>query len=50
MLGQRRKRWANIDQTLGRCVVFAGTLCNFDCISSGWKQKLITATDKTFIF
>ena len=24
MLGQRRRRWANIGQTLGRCVVFAG--------------------------
>ena len=23
MLGQRRRRWANIGQTLGRCVVFA---------------------------
>ena len=36
MLGQRRKRWANISQTSGRCVVFArlscrvtwGCLCN----------------------
>ena len=24
MLGQRRRRWANIGQTLGSCVVFAG--------------------------
>ena len=24
MLGQRRRRWANICQTLARCVVFAG--------------------------
>ena len=24
MLGQRHRRWANIGQTLGRCVVFAG--------------------------
>ena len=24
MLGQRRRRWANIDRTLGGCVVFAG--------------------------
>ena len=25
MLDQRRRRWANIGQTLGRCVVFAGS-------------------------
>ena len=24
MLGQRRRRWANIDTTLGECVVLAG--------------------------
>ena len=29
MLDQRRRRWANIGQTLGRCVVFAG-YCNID--------------------
>ena len=26
MLGQRRRRWANIGTTLDRCVVFAGML------------------------
>ena len=26
MLDQRRRRWANIDQTLDRCVVVAGQL------------------------
>ena len=24
MLGQRRRRWPSIGQTLGRCIVFAG--------------------------
>ena len=31
MLGQRRRRWANISQTVGKCVVFAddtSTLCS----------------------
>ena len=27
MLGRRRRRWANIGQTLGLCVVFAGNTC-----------------------
>ena len=26
MLGQRRRRWANIGQTLARCIVYAGKL------------------------
>ena len=30
MLGQRRRRWANIGQTLGRCVVFAGVAPKID--------------------
>ena len=29
MLGQRRRRWPNIDSTLGRCLVFAGTVDKF---------------------
>ena len=25
MLGQRRRQWANVDHTLGQCLVFAGS-------------------------
>ena len=38
MLDQRRRRWANIGQTLGRCVVFAGigfTGTPYICLASG---------------
>ena len=39
MLGQRRRRWANIKQTLFQCVVFAGVgpelYQHFDFLKSG---------------
>ena len=34
MLGKRRRRWANICQTLGRSVVFAGIDYNEYCKST----------------
>ena len=30
MLGQRRRRWPNIETTLGERLVFAGILCAMD--------------------
>ena len=33
MLGRRRRRWANIDQTLGQCLMFVGMTHKVGCLS-----------------
>ena len=47
MLDQRRRRWANIGQTLARCVVFAGIIYQLNqmATSKGWHKLQVTVAD-----
>ena len=50
MLAHRLRRWANIDPTLGRCVVFAGYMtcfCWYSIISTVGLQRIQVIAGQT---